>query len=102
MAKFRKRPVVIDAEQWHLGLTIEGVCACTLVWDDEAPLEAFPHIHTLEGAMAVSDGDYIITGVKGEKYACKEEIFLLTYEAVEAVGPFDPWRAPCGPGGEKL
>lgn len=39
-------------------------------------------IRTLEGHHEVSPGDWIITGVKGERYPCKPDIFELTYEAV--------------------
>ena len=41
-------------------------------------------IGTLEGKMLVNPGDWIITGVKGEKYPCKPGIFAATYEPVEA------------------
>ena len=37
-------------------------------------------IHTLEGDMIARPGDYIITGVEGEQYPCKPEIFHKTYE----------------------
>jgi hypothetical protein len=37
-------------------------------------------IHTLEGEMTAMPGDWIITGVRGEKYACKPDIFEQTYE----------------------
>ncbi len=40
-------------------------------------------IHTLEGQMTASKGDWIIRGVAGEIYPCKPEIFAKTYEAVE-------------------
>lgn len=40
-------------------------------------------IHTPEGEMRVSFGDWIIRGVKGELYPCKPDIFEATYEAVE-------------------
>ncbi len=40
-------------------------------------------IPTLEGVMKASPGDWIITGVKGEKYPCKPDIFKATYEPVE-------------------
>jgi hypothetical protein len=40
-------------------------------------------IHTLEGAMTASVGDWIIRGVKGEFYPCKPDIFEATYEPVE-------------------
>jgi hypothetical protein len=40
-------------------------------------------IDTLEGGHIVCPGDYVITGVKGEKYPCKPDIFQATYEKVE-------------------
>lgn len=41
-------------------------------------------IDTLEGGHIVCPGDYVITGVKGERYPCKPDIFAATYEPVEA------------------
>ena len=45
------------------------------------------HVHgwidTLEGGHIVCPGDWIITGVKGERYPCKPEIFEATYELAE-------------------
>ena len=81
MAKFRKKPVVIEAEQFFRdGHWPEGVtCAPDLVGQDKQS----PHIKTLEGPLMVSDGDWIITGVAGEKYPCKPDIFAATYEPVE-------------------
>jgi hypothetical protein len=40
-------------------------------------------IKTLEGTMNGQAGDWIITGVNGEKYPCKPDIFEKTYEPVE-------------------
>ena len=40
-------------------------------------------IDTLEGGHIVCPGDWIITGVKGEHYPCKPDIFEQTYEAAE-------------------
>ena len=40
------------------------------------------NIHTLEGNMIASVGDWIIKGVKGEFYPCKPDIFENTYEEV--------------------
>lgn len=62
MPAFRKKPVVIYAEQ-HLG---------------PEPLK----IDTLEGTMTANPGDWVITGVKGERYPCKPDIFAATYELV--------------------
>jgi hypothetical protein len=59
--KYRKKPVVITAYQTDKEIDIE----------------------TLEGVMHASTGDYIITGVNGEKYPCKPDIFEKTYELVE-------------------
>ncbi len=39
-------------------------------------------IPTLEGVMHASEGDWVIRGVQGEHYACKPDIFELTYEPV--------------------
>jgi len=76
MSKFRKKPVVIEAEQFLpetklLPFAREGVCALG---------ENGWYIQTLKGPLHVSDGDWIIKGVKGEFYPCKPDIFAATYE----------------------
>lgn len=82
--KFRKKPVVITAEQWFPGVEIGGVVMKAPVIGGkghghiECPPQ--PYVETLEGDMAVSPGDWIITGVKGERYPCKPDIFDATYE----------------------
>ena len=76
--KYRKKPVVIEATQWFrhgdhsavhdpedFGLQIE---------------KGLGFIDTLEGGHIVTPGDWIITGVKGEHYPCKPDIFAMTYE----------------------
>lgn len=73
MSKFRKKPVVIEAFQWFISADDRNV----VLHDDLGP-----YIATLEGPMRVSPGDWIITGVKGERYPCKPDIFEATYEAV--------------------
>lgn len=77
--KFRKKPVIIDAIQWHpyKGMKIEGL--------EEFYLGGFAWaiVKTPEGEHRASAGDWIITGVKGEKYPCKPEIFEMTYEPVD-------------------
>lgn len=78
MPKYRKKPVVIEAEQYipekH---EPEGLC-----WKLDCGADC-PHVHTLEGPLFVSDGDYVITGIRGEKYPCKPDVFEATYEKVE-------------------
>jgi hypothetical protein len=78
MAKFRKKPVVIEAcqffegkEPWPAGVVSDVKSSTGYAID------------TLEGrALEVAEGDWIIIGVQGEKYPCKPDIFAATYEAV--------------------
>lgn len=62
MAKYRKKPIIIEAV---------------------GPIAEEEYIETLEGTMKADVGDYIITGVSGERYPCKPDIFNQTYEPVE-------------------
>ena len=111
MAKYRKKPVVIDAVQWFKNgdhpkdhsVTImnplnyeyclsEGEVVgrfhdpdLKYVGVDNCPGCKKPYlehgsVETLEGLMIVCPGDWIITGVKGEFYPCKDDIFEATYE----------------------
>lgn len=80
MARYRKIPVVIEAKQWYPGIQIDGVCGCLKAPGAKMHL---PHVHTLEGPLNVSHGDWIITGVEGEKYPCKDSVFKKTYEEVK-------------------
>lgn len=63
MYKVRKKPVEVEAYQTDKVIFID----------------------TLEGTMRAEKGDWIITGVKGEKYPCKDEIFKATYDIIEEV-----------------
>lgn len=58
--KYRKKPVVVEAY----------ICTEPVV------------VQTLEGPLTAQVGDYIITGIRGEKYPCKPDVFLKTYEEV--------------------
>ena len=89
--KFRKKPVVIEATQWFKHGDHPAVVRA---WNTpEGPetdkemamafghfAREFPAIPTMEGLMTVTPGDWIITGVKGEHYPCKPDIFEQTYE----------------------
>ena len=96
MPKFRKKPVVIEAFQmtearrqdnsewpnWlHEAWNKEGEGALSIDADD--PERQRLCIGTLEGVHRVLWNDWIIRGVKGELYPCKDDIFEATYEAVE-------------------
>lgn len=72
--RYRKKPVVIDAVQWFKMGDHPAVVEATL---SGMPLFI---VDTLEGHMRVTPGDWIITGVQGEHYPCKPDIFEMTYE----------------------
>lgn len=108
--KFRKKPVVVEATQWfksgdhpednretfdagngpflgegkvvryfrHPAVDGESLC-------EQCGVRLHEHgwIDTLEMGHRVCPGDWIITGVKGERYPCKPDIFEATYEKVE-------------------
>lgn len=59
--KYIKKPVIVEAYQTDIEITI----------------------HTLEGDMRAMPGDYIITGVRGEQYPCKPDIFKETYDELK-------------------
>lgn len=86
-AKYRKKPVVIEAMQFD-GTNGEEVAA----WCGGEVSSATCHgdgppwlvmIHTLEGTMAAGRDDYVIRGVQGEFYPCKPDIFEATYDLAE-------------------
>ena len=92
--KYRKKPVEIEAVQWD-GLNLSeiqefaGDHIDVEIYDAGYEVGAVPPgvkiaIHTLEGDMTASKGDYIIKGVNGEFYPCKPDIFEKTYEKVDA------------------
>lgn len=85
--KYRKKPVVIEAVQHFNDMGTRT--AVIPVWLTEACMNGTvfargedTFIKTLEGEHRVSDGDFIIRGVKGELYPCKPDIFDATYEPV--------------------
>lgn len=82
--KFRKKPIVIEAVQWQPGQFVEGVQEIVHDPGDGTTVSnGYGMIDTLEGPLRVSPGDWIITGVKGERYPCKSDIFEATYELAE-------------------
>ncbi len=115
--KYRKKPVVIEATQWHKNgdhpqddvmRPFEDTGKTPTEPREGAVVQYYRHprvpgtdfhresdgkgcgrmfhdhgwIDTLEGGHIVCPGDWIITGVKGERYPCKPDIFDVTYEQV--------------------
>lgn len=79
-----KKPIQIKAAQWDGSLQSAQEIQ-NWVCDNKASMSYFGGIltiMTLEGAMKVSPGDYVIQGVKGEFYPCKPDVFRETYEEV--------------------
>ena len=111
MSEYRKKPIVIQATQWHRsgdhpddnteefidpvdGKPFQGEGKIVRYYrnpDDEGDRQCercsrLMHWHgwieTLEGGHTVCPGDWIITGVQGEHYPCKPDIFEQTYDLV--------------------
>ncbi|MCF6466355.1 hypothetical protein [Clostridium sp. Cult2] len=95
MAKYRKKPVVIEAKQLTWGtfheilnwIEKESYRKAYFGHHEDAKNEDNPagqciYIETLEGTHVAFLSDYIIKGVKGEFYPCKPDIFEMTYEKV--------------------
>jgi len=61
MPQFMKKPIIVEANLVTRKITI----------------------HTLEGDMTADVGDWLITGVEGEQYPCKPDIFEKTYTKME-------------------
>jgi len=72
MGRYVKKPIVIEAVQWFK----HGDHAAVL---HESGDDGVGYIDTLEGRLRVEPGDWVITGVAGENYPCKPEIFDQLY-----------------------
>lgn len=79
--RYRKIPVEVEAMKWT-GNNKERISLFIGEKSHEF-IHGQLHIHTLEGTMLASIGDYIIRGVCGEYYPCKPKIFKQTYEIIE-------------------
>ena len=96
MMKYRKKPIEVEAYQWFkVSKYIEGETRDVDYYRHpylDGQLNC-PHcsnimynhgyMDTLEGGHIVCPGDFIITGIKGEKYPCKPDIFEKTYELIK-------------------
>lgn len=91
MQKYKKKPIEIEALQIHGNISeIKNFIGENGdAWISDAAWQVGKgrpitqvKIHTLEGDMYASDGDYIIRGIQGEFYPCKKDIFEQTYELV--------------------
>ena len=89
MAKYRKKPIVIEAFRWtgdqdkadDPDWIVGAIRRHDVFFVREAGL-CVMKIKTLEGVMTASLGDWIIRGVNHEIYPCKSDIFYKMYELV--------------------
>lgn len=92
MATYRKKPVEVEAIHY----TGDNLTDVEEFLGREAKAEeaTLPgpgrglhkgiQIHTLEGTMTASVGDWVVRGVKGEMYPVKPDVFAQTYEPIDA------------------
>lgn len=82
MKLYRKKPIIIKAIQY---LREDNLSECMNFCDKMVFLPDHNEygIATLEGVMIISAGDFIISGVNGEFYPCKPDIFTKTYDEID-------------------
>ena len=111
MSRFRKKPVVIEATQWWKngdhpdddcdtfheadGTPFQGegkvvryfrrpdVPGSQICEQCKTTMDEHGWIDTLEGGHTVCPSDWVITGIAGERYPCKDSIFKATYDPVD-------------------
>jgi len=94
MTKYRKKPVEIEAITFD-ELVEYGKANCGgnivngMPWSFAYEGQHISHendkcylIPTLEGTMKFTPDDMLITGIKGEVYPCKKDIFFASYDLV--------------------
>ena len=86
MPRYKKKPVVIDAIQ-PIADGFKEKWISDAIRDGVVTIRSYGIvIKTLEGTMVADENDYIIRGVNGEIYSCKDNIFQKTYEEVKNDG----------------
>ena len=81
MGRYRKKPVVVEAFKFGIDCMPDWFETAIKNGDVVFPVKPIgAKIRTLEGWLEADYGDYIIQGIKGEIYACKPDIFNMTYE----------------------
>lgn len=106
MGKYRKLPVEIEAEVYKEGMEDGFAEKDILRWHSWTPedgectvvgTERKPYVQTFGRRYFIDEGDYIITGVKDERYPCKPDVFEMTYEKVADFKPFKTFGIRCAP-----
>ncbi len=76
MGRYVKKQLVVEAVQWFRHGDHPSVTA-------DSANDSVGHVETLEGRLRVEPGDWIITGIAGETYPCKAELFEQLYEPAD-------------------
>lgn len=76
MGRYVKKQMVVEAVQWFRHGDHPAVIA-------EPEDESTGYIDTPEGRLRVEPGDWVITGIAGESYPCKDEVFAQLYEPAD-------------------
>lgn len=79
MAKYIKKPIPVEAEQYQKGME-DGFIQ---VFEEENNHPMKPYIQTLEGKLTFDEDAYIVTGIKGERWAVRKDIFEETYDLIK-------------------
>ena len=88
--KYRKRPIIVEAFRWTADhwqkedpkWIIDAIKQDKIYFVHNLISGGEMRIITLEGTHTAKRGDWVIKGIKGEIYPCKNDIFLETYEEV--------------------
>lgn len=90
MTKYRKKPVVIEAIQFtgenefqvklFTKHQFDVIDEADRAEDPDIVAQVWDRLHSTW--VGVNLGDYIIKGVQGEFYPCREDVFEETYEYV--------------------
>lgn len=85
MTSYRKRPIVVEAEQWtgsNWPTMLDFIVARGGDAHTHTSMNDRLVIHTLEGTLLAEPGDWVVRGVEGEYYPVKNSVFQKTYEPV--------------------
>lgn len=93
MPKFRKKPVEVEAEQYIPPHQIPAGVSCyqDVLSTKAGDVKYVASVITPNGMVHITPGEWIITGVSGERYPCQPDIFEKTYDPVDD-GPGFPER----------
>jgi len=89
--KYRKKPIVVDAVSYDGNFRCLDIFPFSevrgIIVSQKENGKACLKIETLEGTMTVSQGDWVVRGIKGEYYPVRDDIFHLTYEPADPEQP---------------